>query len=76
MSDGWNISIDPWLRLPEVEREVGITSSTIYRWMAAWKFPPPKVLCGGVVRWPLSVINAWKDAQPVRQVSKQGSAEQ
>jgi prophage regulatory protein len=71
MPDGSQFPTDPWLRLPEVEREVGITSSTIYRWMAAGKFPAPKVLCGGVVRWPLSVINAWKDAQPVAQVRKQ-----
>ena len=62
MPETWP-STDPWLRLPEVEREVGLGRSTIYRWMGEGRFPPPKALGGGQVRWPLSVVKAWKDAR-------------
>lgn len=51
---------DPFLRLREVEREVGLSRSAIYRRISAGGFPAPLQMGGGVVRWPLSVIRAWK----------------
>ncbi|MBP0492127.1 helix-turn-helix transcriptional regulator [Pararoseomonas indoligenes] len=55
---------DPWLKLREVEREVGLSRSAIYRRIAAATFPAPRQLGGGVVRWPSSVIAAWKADRP------------
>lgn len=51
---------DPFLRLADVEREVGLKRTSIYRRMAEGTFPRPLELGGGVVRWPMSVIAAWK----------------
>jgi prophage regulatory protein len=56
--------IDPWVGISRVEQEVGLGRSTIYRRMEAGTFPRPKDLGGGVVRWPLSVIRAWKESRP------------
>ncbi|MFC0408854.1 helix-turn-helix transcriptional regulator [Roseomonas elaeocarpi] len=60
MPDGTLIS-DPYLRLAEVEREVGLGRSTIYRRISAGTFPAPRQLGGGCVRWTTSQIQAWKD---------------
>lgn len=57
---------DPYLRLAEVEREVGLGRSTIYRRMRDGTFPLARQLGGGSVRWPLSAIKAWKAGHPVR----------
>ena len=53
---------DPYLRLATVEKECGLSRSAIYRRIAAGTFPAPRQLGGGVVRWPSSVIAAWKEA--------------
>jgi len=42
---------------------MGLGRSTIYRWMGEGRFPLPKALSGGQVRWPLSVLEAWKNAR-------------
>ncbi|WP_305096969.1 helix-turn-helix transcriptional regulator [Croceibacterium aestuarii] len=39
------------IRLPEVQRRVGLARSTIYRWMSEGKFPKPAQLGGHVVAW-------------------------
>ncbi|MGB7407189.1 MAG: AlpA family phage regulatory protein [Pontixanthobacter sp.] len=44
----------------EVERELGIAKSTIYRWMDDGKFPRPVRIHGRDVRWPSSVIDQFK----------------
>jgi len=69
MPDGSAFLSDPFLKISEVEKEVGLGRSTIYRHMAKGLFPQPRQLGGGLVRWPRSVILEWKDSLPVRQVS-------
>ncbi|MFC0410212.1 helix-turn-helix transcriptional regulator [Roseomonas elaeocarpi] len=59
------LNSDPYLRLAEVEREVGLGRSTIYRRMRDGTFPLARQLGGGSVRWPLSAIKAWKEEHPV-----------
>ncbi len=56
--------VDPWIGISRVEAEVGLGRSTIYRRMDAGTFPLPRSLGGGVVRWVLSEIQAWKAARP------------
>ena len=57
--------LDPFLRLREVETSVGLSKTAIYRRIAEGTFPAPRQLGGGQVRWPLSVIRAWKEGRPV-----------
>lgn len=47
------------VRLPEVRRRVGLGASTIYRYLAAGKFPRPVEIGGGRVAWYESDIDAW-----------------
>lgn len=54
---------DPLLRLSEVEKEVGLGRSAIYRRMKVGEFPLPLQLGGGVVRWQSSDIAAWRSAK-------------
>lgn len=50
---------------PEVEREIGLSRSTIYRLMEQGKFPRPLRTSHQRVAWPLEVIEAWKNSRPV-----------
>lgn len=52
---------DPFLRMTDVEREVGLTKSTIYKRVREGTFPKPRSVGGGQVRWPLSAIRRWKE---------------
>mgnify|MGYP002628105127 CR=1 FL=1 len=47
------------IRLPEVQRRVGLGRSTIYRWMAEGKFPKPVQLGGYAVAWAEDEVEAW-----------------
>ena len=47
------------IRLPEVQHRVGLGRSTIYRWMAAGKFPKPVQLGGYAVAWLEDDIERW-----------------
>lgn len=58
-------AVDPLLTRREVEAEVGLGRSTIYRMMDAGKFPRPRRISPGTVRWPRSEIESWKERQPV-----------
>ena len=51
---------DPILRLPEVEREVGLKKTTIYSLMAAGEFPQSICLGGRARGWVFSEIQQWK----------------
>lgn len=53
------------LRRPEVERETGLSRSTIYERMDAGTFPRPRRIGPRAVAWPANEIEAWKEAQPV-----------
>ena len=47
------------IRLAEVKHRVGLSRSTIYRWMAEGKFPKPVQLGGYAVAWAQEDIDAW-----------------
>jgi prophage regulatory protein len=47
------------VRLPEVQRRVGLGRSTIYRWMAEGKFPRPVQLGGYAVAWAEDEVENW-----------------
>ncbi|WP_424139216.1 helix-turn-helix transcriptional regulator [Roseomonas chloroacetimidivorans] len=55
---------DTLIRIAEVERQVSLTRSSIYRRMRAGVFPLPVDLGGGQVRWWQSEITAWKRDRP------------
>lgn len=58
-------AVDPLLTRPEVEAEIGLGRSTIYRLMAAGAFPRPLRIGRQAVRWPRSAIEKWKAEQPL-----------
>ena len=58
-------AVDPLLTRREVEAEVGLSRSTIYRMIEAGTFPPPRRISAGTVRWPRSEIEKWKARQPL-----------
>lgn len=47
------------IRLAEVKHRVGLSRSTIYRWMAEGRFPKPGRLGSYIVAWEEQVINDW-----------------
>ncbi|MDN8000949.1 helix-turn-helix transcriptional regulator [Burkholderia multivorans] len=47
------------IRLREVRTRVGLGASTLYRYLAAGKFPRPVEIGGGRVAWLESEIDAW-----------------
>ncbi|KFX64347.1 MULTISPECIES: helix-turn-helix transcriptional regulator [Paraburkholderia] len=47
------------IRLPEVRMRVSLGASTVYRYLAAGKFPRPVEIGGGRVAWYESEIDAW-----------------
>ncbi len=57
--------LGPLLRRPEVERETGLSRSTIYERIAAETFPRPRRIGPRAVAWASSDIEAWKAAQPL-----------
>lgn len=46
------------IRLPEVKRRTGMSTSTIYRWMKSGKFPRSHSL-GYISAWSEAEIDAW-----------------
>jgi len=55
----------PLLRRPDVERETGLSRSSIYAHMQAGTFPRPRRIGLRSVAWPAADIEAWKAKQPV-----------
>jgi len=60
---------DPFLKRPQVEREIGRSRSSIYRLMELPEddplhLPRPKKIGRRAVAWPASEIQAWKARQP------------
>jgi len=47
------------IRLKEVQYRVGLGRSTIYRWMAADKFPKPVQLGSSTVAWSEDEVDRW-----------------
>ena len=52
-----------FLRLPEVLNLVGVTRSTLYRWMEAGTFPKQISVGGNTVVWVESAVTAWMEDQ-------------
>lgn len=53
------MTVDRFIRLPEVEARVGMKRSTIYRRIAKGTFPKPRKLAVNISAWPESAINEW-----------------
>lgn len=56
--------ISPLLRRPEVERQTGLSSASIYRLMQANLFPRPRRIGIRAVAWFQSEIEDWKNTRP------------
>ena len=55
---------DRLLHRTEVERRVGIGTSTLYRMMRDGEFPEPLKIGARAVRWPESEIETWLGTLP------------
>jgi prophage regulatory protein len=53
------------LRMPTVMRLTGLGRSTIYRLVAARKFPSPVRLGPRAVAWRSSDLDQWSESRPV-----------
>lgn len=56
---------DPLLRRPEVERETGLSRSSLYRMMDDNQFPRPIRIGKRAVAWRASTIDQWKSSRPI-----------
>ena len=56
---------DRFLRRPEVEADVGLSRSSIYRMIEAEEFPRPIRIGKRAVAWRASDIEQWKTARPL-----------
>ena len=56
---------DRLLRLNELTRMLGVSRSTVYRYLAAGRLPPPVHLSSRCIAWKASTITAWMDALAV-----------
>lgn len=48
-----------FLKRRDVERRVGISTATLYRWIGEGRFPRPVKIGPSCVRWPEAEIEAW-----------------
>ena len=53
------MELDRILRLPELLRLTGLSSATLYRWIADRRFPAPVKLGPNSVGWRASAVQAW-----------------
>ena len=49
------------LRVKDVERELGISRTTIWRLVKAGAFPPPLRITSKAIAWRRSDIEAWQE---------------
>ena len=66
MSSAINIQVEPehqFHRLPALKSRYGVSTSTLYRWMAEGRFPSPIKLGPGAVAWRESALREF-DADP------------
>ncbi len=54
----------PFMKLPTVMRWTGLGRSTIYRMIAANKFPAPVVLATRSVAWRVTDLERWSADRP------------
>lgn len=50
------------IRLPEVCELLGVSRSTVYKWVAENSFPPPVRVSERAVRWRIEDIQAWRSS--------------
>lgn len=48
---------------PEAPAPIPVSYATVWRWVAAGKFPKPVKLSGGITAWKAEEIHAWFDQQ-------------
>ena len=61
------VTAPQFLRLPEVLNLVGVTRSTLYRWMEAGTFPRQISVGGNTVVWVESDVTKWMQDQIAKQ---------
>jgi prophage regulatory protein len=54
-----------FLRLPAVMRMTGLGRSTIYRMIAARKFPCPVKIASQAVAWRRADLDRWSESRPI-----------
>jgi prophage regulatory protein len=63
-----DVATDTLIRIADVERQVSLTRSAIYRRMRAGTFPLAVDLGGGQVRWWQTEVTAWTRDRPRTQL--------
>ena len=63
-----------FLRLPEVKRRVGVSTPTIYRWVAAGVFPRPIRVGDNTSAWIESEVAAWQRDRIAARDAERGEA--
>lgn len=58
-TENLQVITNPYLSVKHVTEMVGLSTATIYRWMADGRFPKPVSLGTRTVRWPKADIEAW-----------------
>ena len=51
------------IRLPEVQKTVGASRSTIYTWLKLGRFPKPLKLGSRMIAWRVSDIERWLESK-------------
>lgn len=59
------VQLDAYLSVKDVTSLVGISTSTLYRWIDDGTFPRARQLSVNCVRWPASEVKAWLESRPV-----------
>lgn len=54
-----DLTVDSFLRLPEVRQCTGLSRSTLYRMIESGDFPAPKSLGARAVDWQVSAVKNW-----------------
>jgi len=52
-----------YLRVTDIQTMLGVSKSTIYRWMDERQFPSPIKFSAKAVRWKLDDIELWIEQQ-------------
>lgn len=60
------------LRLPEVERAVGVSGTTIWRWEREGKFPRRRRVGPNAVAWRSDEVEKWIRERPVAEEEAAG----
>jgi len=65
--------LDRFMRRPEVEQTIGLSTSTLYEMMAAGKFPKP-IKMGAASRWSAREVAEWQLQKVAERTTKNGAA--